>query len=173
MSTPATVVVSESNGAGPATMTDGITNLNFGSIDAANMVAADHPLVIPVAGSIYSYFKCTRWKVTAWVDTNLIDNLKWFKSAGANAANWSERYASVSRAYVTPDRTLAGPGGSVDTAGPWPTTAGTAIAINGSIATPTIGYNGDNYAMHGVTITSSTVAGLKGSHTVTYRYDES
>jgi hypothetical protein len=166
------VVISESNGAGP-TLTDGITNLNFGSADIPNLVTADHPLVIPVAGNVNSYGKCTRWKVTAWVDTNLIDNLKWFKSAGTNAANWIVRYASVSRAYAQPDRSDTGPGGIIDTVGAWPSTAGTAIAITGSIATPTIGYNGNNYAMQNVGIVSTVVAGLKGSHTITYRYDES
>lgn len=167
MSTPATVVISQTNLVG-AVITDGIANLSLGSADIPNMVAADHPLVLPVAGNIYSYEVYTRWKVTAWVDTNLIDNLKWFKSAGSNAANWIERHSSIARAYATPLRTISNCDGFA-----WPTTAGTAITITGSIATPTIGYNGNAYAVHQVGIDNTVVSGAKGSHTITYRYDES
>lgn len=167
MSTPATVVISESNGAGP-TVTDGITGLSFGSADIPNMVAADHPLVIPVAGFVYSYNKETRWKVTAWVDTTTIDNLKWFKSAGTNAANWQEQQNSAGAAYVTPVRTSQGNDAT------WPTAAGSAVPLAGTISNPTIGYpSGTNYNLMQLRIASTTVAGAKGSHTLTFRYDES
>ncbi len=165
MSTPATVEIWESNGVGEVPTK--ITSLSFGSVDAPNLVAVDHPLVIPVAGSVYSYQKFTRWKVIAWVDTNTIDNLKWFKSAGTDAANWSTWRTADNEAYFTPDR--AGTG----IVNPWPTTSGTARSLTGTISNPTTGYITSTYVCLLLSIDNTTAAGAKGSHTITYRYDES
>ncbi len=167
MSTPATVQVWESNTV--AETPTHITGLDFGSIDAPNLVAADHPLVIPVSGFIESYQKWTRWKVTAWVDTTAIDNFKWFKSAGSVAAGWQEYNSTDSNpTFVTPARNATGLASSA-----WPTSAGTAQAITGSISNPTIGYS--SYARMVVVIgdVGATNPGYKGQHTLTYRYDES
>ncbi len=164
MSTPATVVVSESNLVGEVP-TD-ISGLNFGSVDEPDLVAVDHPLVIPVAGLVYSFQKWTRWRVTAWVDTTLIDNLKWFKSAGGVTV-WAELNSTSSNpTYVTPARN-----GTGITNSPWPASAGSAQAIDGSFTNPTTGYS--SYARMGVAIGDTTPAGAKGAHTITYRYDES
>lgn len=166
MSTPATVEIWESN-TNLETPTK-ITGLDFGSADEPNLVAANHPLVIPVSGAVYAYNKWTRWKVVAWVDTNTIDNLMWYKSAGTIAANWSEHFKDASNpAFVTPARDKpAFPFGT-----PWPTSAGTARLIDGTFNNPTTGYS--SYADMNVAITNLVVAGVKGQHTITYRYDES
>lgn len=166
MSTPATVEIWESNGAGE-TPTH-ITGLDFGSADIPNMVAADHPLVIPASAvDIFSYTKWTRWKVTAWVDTNTIDNFKWFKSSGSNAPNWTELWQNnANPTYAQPIRAAGQTPQTV-----WRTSAGTAVAIDGSIANPTLAYS--SYAVMQVSVTDTTAAGAKGTHVLTYRYDES
>lgn len=163
MPTPATVEIWESNGAGETPTK--ATNLNFGSADLPNLVTADHPLVIPVSGSVYSYGKFTRFKLVAWVDTNLVDNLKWWKSSGTNASGWTEDNLHTFN-YTTPSRTF------FNGFGAWPTTAGSAVGLPGSFANPTTGY-GASYVKHQIGIDSTVIAGLKGSHTVTYQYDES
>jgi hypothetical protein len=144
------------------------TALSFGSVDQPNIVAADHPLVIPVAGNIFAYQKYLRWKVTSWGDetTTTIDTLRWFKSAGSLAANWTEwNAAAPGGAYGTPARSSL-----AETT--WPATAPDAIAITGSFANPATGYS-TNYAVLNVSINASTVAGNKGSHTVVFAYNES
>ncbi len=167
MSTPATVEIWESNGAGEVPTK--ITGLSFGSVDAPNLVAVDHPLVIPASGNIYSYQKFTRWKVTAWVDTNTIDNLKWFNSGISGVSGWTELFSnSATQAYFTPDR--SGTGGNTS---PWPVNAGSAMILTGTISNPTTGYITTTYALMMLRISNSTPAGAKGVHTIVYRYDES
>ncbi len=165
MSTPATVQVWESNLVGE--VPTHITGLDFGSVDEPNLVAIDHPLVIPAGGSVFAYQKWTRFKVTAWVDTNTIDNFKWFKSAGSNGANWSELFAAASNpTFATPARS-APPSSATN----WPTTASSAEPVDGSFSNPSVGYS--SYAVMNYSISASTASGYKGQHTVTYRYDES
>jgi hypothetical protein len=168
VSTPATVEIWESNGTSGAEVHTKATGLSFGSVDQPNIVAANNPLVIPAAGNIFAYHKYDRWKVIAWVDTNTINNLKWFKSAGSLAASWSEdRGGSPTQVYATPTRTLLG-------SGAWPTIAASAQAITGSFTTPTTGYGSNGYYTQlGVYINNLVAAGAKGSHTVSFRYDES
>src|SRR5437867_1992646 len=121
MSTPATVIISESNGVGEVP-TDGILNVNWGAIDAPNLVPADYPLIIPMPGVVYSYIKYHRFKVTAWVDTTTVDNLKVWKAAGSVPTGWSlQPNANIlpdsGGPYVIPVR------GPVPNDVSWPTTA--------------------------------------------------
>ncbi len=165
MSTPADVQVWESNTV--AETPTHITSLNFGSVDDPNLVAADHPLVIPVSGNVSAFQKWTRFKVVAWVDTNTIDTFKWFQSAGTDAANWFKTFSTdTNPTFATPVRS-----DPPSTSTNWPTTAGGAQPIDGSFGNPSTGYS--SYAVMNVKISSSTVAGNKGVHTVTYRYNES
>lgn len=79
----ATVEFSESNGlAGAEVVTDGITNINFGTSDSPNIVPASHPIII----SGYSYAKWIRFHVTAMGGSSQIDTLKFYKSSGAYVA---------------------------------------------------------------------------------------
>jgi len=170
--TPATVEVWESNGTSGAETHTQVTAYNFGSSDTPNLTAATYPLVIPVGvGPIYAYRKFTRWKLVTWVDTNTIDTLRYYKSAGSNATGWNENYNSVAggSAYGTPTRA-----NTLCTSDNWPTTAGTAFSVTGTISNPTTGYiNSTTYCIMNVRITNTVVAGAKGSHTMSWVYNES
>src|SRR5437879_5527436 len=79
----AIVQVSESNGA-VETVTDGITNINFGSADLPNLVPASHKLVLPlVSQTAYSYMKWLRVHLVSLGGSTQIDTLKIWKSSGA------------------------------------------------------------------------------------------
>src|SRR5260221_13463550 len=73
----ATVYISESNGAGEV-VTDNISNINFGSVDQPNIVAANHPII----QSENSYFKMLRFKVQSLGTSTTIKDLRLWKSAG-------------------------------------------------------------------------------------------
>lgn len=77
----ATVNVSESNGA-VATVTDGISNINFGTADIPNLIPAAHPIVVPAAGANYSYTKWLRVHLAALGGSTQIATLKVWKSSG-------------------------------------------------------------------------------------------
>src|SRR6266478_6283538 len=117
MSTPATVVLSESNGAGEV-VTHNIANINFGTIDAPNLIPANHPVVKPTFGSHFSFPKWLRVEVVNMGDSSLIDELRIWKSAGAllpgefiaaNTSNGTFTFYSVYN-YFTPVADDAFPG---------------------------------------------------------------
>lgn len=68
----ATVVIHEQNGTSPGSGTSGISNANFGSSDAPNLVAATYP----VAKGGSSYEKWLRLDVTNMGGSTKIDNLR-------------------------------------------------------------------------------------------------
>lgn len=151
---------SESNGAGP-TVTDGITNLNFGDVDAVNIVAATYPIV---AGS-NSYEKFIRAKFGGTFTE--ISNMKFWKSAGAYVTGEAVK-AAANATYSTPVKTTS----TVATADV-PTAEGSALAINASGGGSTItaaGYSA--YICLQKQTTSSTPAGATNSLTFQFQWDE-
>ena len=73
----ATVVISESNGAGES-VTHNISNLNFGSVDSANLTPSANPIV----GGDNSFEKWIRLEITAMGSSNKIDNIQMWKESG-------------------------------------------------------------------------------------------
>ena len=76
----ATVTISETNGAG-AVVTADISNINFGSTDAANIVPGDHPITAMADG--HSYEKWIRLLVDSMGSASVVDNIKcWISDLG-------------------------------------------------------------------------------------------
>lgn len=116
MPTPATVYLSETNGAG-AVVTDNISNINFGGADTPNIVAANHPVVRPNGGvAAFSFNKMLRFKVNSMGDSLLVNHSKIWKSAGAYVTGEVIGFRS-NIAYAQPIQTNAG-GGTFDTSEP-------------------------------------------------------
>lgn len=146
---------SESNGAGE-TVTDGISNLNFGNTDAPNIVPASNPIT---AGN-NSYEKWVRGHYTGTY--NSVSNLKLYKSAGAYVTG-EDIKAAVNAAYATPVATTS----AVATV-TVPTTLGTALVPNSPGASPS--YSG--YIIAQLQTTVSTPPGNVNQKTFTLQYDE-
>lgn len=75
----ATVEIDEQNGTSPGSTTHGISNSNFGSTDAANLVAASNPIV---AGQ-NSYEKYQKLDVTAMGGSTQIDDIRVYWPSGS------------------------------------------------------------------------------------------
>jgi len=154
---------SESNGVGEV-VTDGISNINFGSVDDNDIVTIDYPITIG-QNSFSKYIRC---KFTG-IFTE-ISNMKFWKSAGAYILGESIK-AGANVAYATPNQT-----GTVDS--DVPTTEGTALSVNSAEGNPTIeygvsgvsGYTG--YIRLQLRTTGSTPAGAVNQKTFTFQYDE-
>jgi hypothetical protein len=114
---------SESNGAGP-TVTDGISNANFGSVDAANVV----PTSNPIAAGANSYEKYLRGKFSGTYTS--VSNLRFWKSAGAYVTG-EAIVAAVNASYVQPVSTTS----AVATVAV-PTVEGSALAPTAPGASP-------------------------------------
>jgi hypothetical protein len=182
----ATVVVSESNGAG-ATVTDNISNINFGSDDAPNLVAAASPIIIGQK----SFWKNLRCKMTALGGSSALDNFLIYKTSGTyvtgesikcscdrDAGTGFGRWFRIS--YQTPAET-AFPTIQLDIGTVLPTTPNIGIDANGTaddLNSDTVSGSltvVDTYTQYWylqLYTTGSTPAGAVNQKTFTIQYDE-
>ncbi len=149
---------SESNGVGEV-VTDGITNLNFGSNDSINIVPATYPITRADA----SFEKYIRAKFAGTFTE--ISNMLFWKSVGVYVADESCK-AAANVAYVQPSETANGDSDI-------PVTEGTALVIQASDGTATIlapGYT--KYIRSQLQTGVTTPAGAVNQKTLTFQYDE-
>ncbi len=159
----ATFQWAESNGAGEVE-TIPISNVNFGSVDAANIVVASNPIV----RGQNSFGKYIRAKFTGtWVE---ISSIKFWKSAGAYVTGELIK-AAANVIYATPSQ--------VDTGDSTiPTTEGTALSVNSAEGAPTIVYGASGVTGYTAYIrlqtqsTISTPTGAGNQKTMVLQYDE-
>ncbi len=156
----ATYQWSETNLVG-AVVTDGITNLNFGSVDGANIVVATYP----VTAGQNSYEKYIRAKFSG--SFNEISNMKFWKSSGTVVTGESIK-AAANVAYVQPVNTT-----SVVATSDVPESSATALAIQSAAGTTTITVAGyTKYVCIQAQTTTATPAGSVNQKTFTFQYDE-
>jgi hypothetical protein len=156
-------VWSESSGIGED-ITDDIANINFGSVDAPNIVPATNP----VTRGQNSFAKYIRGKFTGtWTS---ISNLVFWKSSGDYVAD--EIIKAVSNiAYVTPSQADTGDD-------PIPVTKGTALSVNSAEGEPIIEYGATGVSGYTAYIrlqaqsTVNTPNGAANSKVLTISYDE-
>lgn len=154
---------SESNGVGED-ITDGISNLNFGSNDSPNLNTTTYP----ITRSEDSFEKYIRCKFTdTWT---VISNMKFWKSIGTLVTGESIK-ASANAVYAQPSETP-----NADSA--IPTTEGTALSLNSAEGDSTIVYGGSGvsgytgYIRLQIHTTASTPTGDVNQKTFSFQYDE-
>lgn len=91
----ATVVLSESNGAGEV-VTSNVSNINYGSSDTPNLNPASFPIALGAPGR--SFLKQERIEVTAMGGSASVSNLRIWKSSGAYVTG-EEIFTNVVAAY--------------------------------------------------------------------------
>lgn len=149
---------SEANGAGE-TVTDALSNINFGSNDSPNLTPATYPIV---AGNS-SFEKYIKAKFSGTFTE--ISNMLFWKSSGAYVTGEGIT-AAANVAYAQPSSTP-----NADSA--IPTTSGTALAIQSSGGTSTItspGYT--KYIRMQLNTTGSTPSGSVNQKQFSFQYDE-
>jgi hypothetical protein len=169
----ATVSISESNGLTP-TVTASVTNVNMGSTEAVNLVAADYPIT---AGN-NSFEKWNRFNVTAMGGSSKIKTLKVWASAGLSAncthkTNCRESSYDGAQVYDTSNGPLATDrSATYDYAQTMPTStpSGANIGIGGSLTGELTATGYSDYIVMQIQTTASAVAGT--SITMNYQYDE-
>lgn len=164
----ATVQIISLHGATGATETQvdgGTLAFKAADDDTAN---TSNPLVIPAAGTIYSYIKQLRFKCTV-APSNLINNLK-FYTDGANGLGTGVGITAktyVAGSYINPatqaQTQLAG------TTDIFTYTSGSPLAVAGS--TSGTGNFSDIIAMQ-MSVASTAGQGTTPSETLTFSYDE-
>ena len=151
----ATFQFSESNGAGE-TVTNGISNANFGSTDTPNIVPANDPIT---AGTS-SFEKWLRGRFSG-VFTS-VANLRFWKSAGALVTGETIK-AAVNAVYAAPVASV-----SVVATVDVPITEGTALAPTSPGVSPSF----SGYITMQTQTTVSTPPGSVNQKTFNLKYDE-
>jgi len=146
------------------TITDGITNLNFGSNDSVNLNTTTYP----ITRGNSSFEKYIRAKFTGTFTT--ISNMLFWKSAGALVTGEVIKCA-YNASFATPSATANG-----DSA--VPTTSGGSSAIQSAEGAATIVYGASGvsgytkYLRLQLDTTGSTPSGAVNQKTFTFQYDE-
>lgn len=151
----ATFEWSESNSS-METVTNGISNVNFGSMDAPNLSSPNNRVI---AGE-NSYEKWNRGRFSGTYTT--VDNLKFWKSAGSLPSGVTIT-AAVNAAFATPTASTS----SVATSNV-PTSEGSALVPNSPGASPDF----SGYITMQLQATSMATPGAVPTVTLTLKYDE-
>jgi len=167
--TAASVQISETNGASPGSVTDGITNLNMGSTDAPNL----NPTTYPITAGANSFEKWVRLRVVAMNDAVKIDNLRVY-APGATFPIGTGTYVKTSctpsgyaaPTYATPVTTT-----SAIAVVTMPTSEPAEnLGIGGSLSGTFTAAGYSDYAVFQVQTNVADVAG--STVTIRFRYDE-
>ncbi len=145
---------SESNGATP-TVTDGITNINFGSTDAADLTPSSYPII---AGE-NSFHKAIRCKFSGTFTE--ISNMRIWKSAGAYKTDEAIVF-KVQASYIQPTATALSGASAIPVTEPSENVSPTTITV--------AGYT--DYIHLQLQSQLTTPAGAVNQKTFTFKYDE-
>lgn len=165
----ATVEISESNTVSE-TVTDGISNINLGNNDSANLVTATYPIT---AGA-NSYEKWVRFHVSAMGSATKVDNLRVYApgatfpvSVGTYLLTSATTSGYSAPTFATPVTTTSSSAtNNIATSAPGSANLGIGGSLSGSFAAP--GYS--DYCVLQLQTNASDTA--SSSVTVRFRYDE-
>lgn len=141
------------------TVTDGITNINFGSVDDKNINTTNYPINI----GTNSYIKYIKGKFSGGFTT--ISNMLFWKSAGDLVTGETIK-AGVTTTFVTPVTTASGDSNI-------PTSVGTALAVLSAAGAATIvapGYT--EYIRLQLQSVAGAPSGAVNQKTFVFQYDE-
>lgn len=174
----ATVLIRRLTGAGP-TATD-ITSINTraNAEDAHTTAGTTNSILVPAAGTNYSYWVVTRLDVTA-ITAGTVDNLKWYTDGSNNFGTGVTCKVNTATGYVQATGT-AGTTGTQLTTGNYATlagapvdaftyTTGSPLSVTGT--TSTTGQFGD-YVVYQIEVGTTAASGATASETFTWRYDD-
>lgn len=162
----ATVTIGEKNGAG-GTYTDKTSGtVRFKNADNATVDNAN-PMVIPVAGSDYSYEKWLRLRIGATGPSVQITNLKMYTDTANGLGTGVNLWAKAVTTYATPAEAT----GTAGYTNAFTYSSGSALSLGAGPYSTTNTEIGDHCVMM-MEVTSTATQGQTPSETITFSYDE-
>lgn len=174
----ATVQIVRLTGAGP-TATD-ITSINTraNAEDAHTTAGTTNSILVPAAGTNYSYWVVTRLNVTA-ITSGTVDNIKWYTDGANNFGTGVTAKVNTATGYVQATGT-AGTTGTQLTTGNYATlagapvdaftyTSGSPLSVAGT--TTTTGQVGDR-VVYQIEVGTTAASGATATETFTWKYDD-
>lgn len=174
----ATVLIRRLTGAGP-TATD-ITSINTraNAEDAHTTAGTSNSILVPAAGSNYSFWVVTRLDVTA-ITAGTVDNVKWYTDASNNFGTGVTALVSTATTYVQATGTTGTTGTQLTTGNystlagapvdPFTYTSGSPLAVTGT--TSATGQFGDR-VVYQLVVGTTAASGATAQETFTWRYDD-
>lgn len=173
-----TVLIRRLTGAGP-TATD-ITSINTraNAEDAHTTAGTSNSILVPAAGTNYSYWVVTRLDVTV-INSGTVDNVKWYTDGSNNFGTGVTCKANTATTYVQATGTAGTTGiqlttGNYSTLAGAPTdvfamTTGSPLSVAGS--TTGTGQFGDR-VVYQIEVGTTAASGATAQETFTWRYDD-
>lgn len=174
----ATVLIRRLTGAGP-TATD-ITSINTraNAEDAHTTAGTSNSILVPAAGTNYSYWVVTRLDVTA-ITAGTVDNVKWYTDGSNNFGTGVTCKGNTATGYVQATGT-AGTTGIQLTTGNYATlagapsdvfayTSGSPLSVSGT--TTGTGQFGDR-VVYQIEVGTTAASGATATETFTWKYDD-
>jgi len=172
----ATVELDEMNGASPGVETADVSNVNFGSTDAAELVPASYP--ITAGADAHSYEKWLRLHVTELGATTSIDNIKvWVSNLGGGYKTGEGLSTNAKTSGYSASSYPAGGPVNTDSAAavsamPESEPIGPNIGIGGSLSGALTAAGYSDYIVIQLDVTASTPSGSLNQKTLTFQWDE-
>lgn len=174
----ATVIINRLTGAGPTATPITSINTRANAEDAHSTAGTTNSILVPAAGTNYSYWVVTRLEVTA-ITAGTVDNLKWYTDGSNNFGTGVTCKANTATGYVQATGT-AGTTGTQLTTGAYATlagaptdvfayTTGSPLSVTGTTAAT--GQFGDR-VVYQIEVGSTAASGATATETFTWRYDD-
>ncbi len=173
----ATVLIRRLTSSGP-TATD-ITSINTraNAEDAHSTAGTSNSILVPAAGSNYSFWVVTRLDVTA-ITSGTVDNVKWYTDGTNNFGTGVTAIANQATAYTQATGTTGTTGTQLTTGNyatvttpvdPFTFTSGSPLSVTGT--TTTTGQFG-NYVVYQIVVGTTAASGATAQETFTWKYDD-
>lgn len=165
----ATVVIRSFHGTTGATTND-IDNGNarFKAADD-DTVDANNPLVIPGAGTIYSYLKQFKFRITGTPPSNSINNFKFYTDGANGFGTGVGLTVGTNASYTNPVANAQTQVAALVNAFQYVSATPLSVSGSGSSANTDIG----DYILLQMSVASTAGQGTTPSETLTFQYDES
>lgn len=174
----ATVIINRLTGAGPTATPITSINTRANAEDAHTTAGTTNSILVPAAGTNYSYWVVTRLEVTA-ITSGTVDNLKWYTDGSNNFGTGVTCVVNTATGYVQATGT-AGTTGTQLTTGAYATLAGaptnafaytTGAPLSVTGTTSTTGQFGDR-VVYQIEVGTTAASGATATETFTWRYDD-
>lgn len=174
----ATVIINRLTGEGP-TKTD-ITSINTraNAEDAHTTAGTSNSILVPAAGTNYSYWVTTQLEVTA-IDSGTVDNVKWYTDGTNNFGTGVTCVVNTADGYVQATGTEGTTGDELNTDNHPDLAGAPSDAFNYDSSSPldvagstsSTGSFGD-YVVYQIVVGTTASSGATAQETFTWRYDD-
>lgn len=174
----ATVIINRLTGAGPTATPITSINTRANAEDAHTTAGTSNSILVPAAGTNYSYWVVTRLEVTA-ITAGTVDNIKWYTDGSNNFGTGVTCKVNTATGYVQATGT-PGTSGTQLTTGNYATLAGaptdafaytTGSPLSVAGTTTTTGQFGDR-VVYQIEVGTTAASGATATETFTWRYDD-